>query len=76
MNNMNTNNELKELVKKTYSEIALKGGEESCCSGSLCCSSSTPEVYNLMNEDYTNIKGYEEDADLGLGCERLMYLIV
>lgn len=65
---MNTNSELKELVKKTYSEIALKGGEESCCSGSSCCSSSTPEVYNLMNEDYTNIKGYEEDADLGLGC--------
>lgn len=64
---MQTELELKELVKKKYSEIALQEKEvnaSSCC-GSGSCST---EVYNIMTEDYTDIKGYAADADLGLGC--------
>ena len=56
--------EIKELVKKKYSEIALQETETSCCS-SGCCSS---EVYNIMSEDYSQVEGYNSDADLGLGC--------
>lgn len=56
--------EIKELVKKKYSEIALQETETSCCS-SGCCSS---EVYNIMSEDYSLVEGYNSDADLGLGC--------
>ena len=64
---MEDQNELKELVRKKYSEIALQDREtnaSSCC-GSGCCST---EVYNIMNEDYTSLDGYTADADLALGC--------
>lgn len=64
---MQTDEQLKELVKQKYSEIALQDKEtnmSSCC-GSGCCST---EVYNIMSEDYSTLDGYNEDADLGLGC--------
>ena len=64
---MKSQNQLKEIVKQKYSEIALqdkKTNETSCC-GSGCC---TTEVYNIMNDDYTNLEGYNPEADLGLGC--------
>ena len=64
---MNTEQELKELVRQKYSEIALqdKDTNASSCCGSGCCST---EVYNIMTDDYTGMKGYNPDADLGLGC--------
>ena len=64
---MKTDNEIKELVRQKYSEIALqdKATNESSCCGSGCCST---EVYNIMNDDYSNLEGYTPDADLGLGC--------
>lgn len=62
---MGENNKIKDLVKQKYSEIALQtNAGESCC-GSSCC---TVEVYNIMNDDYSKLNGYEADADLGLGC--------
>ncbi|MEO6851673.1 MAG: arsenite methyltransferase [Mucilaginibacter sp.] len=59
--------ELKELVKQKYSEIALQSKEvnQSSCCGASCCST---EVYNVMSDDYTELNGYNSDADLGLGC--------
>jgi arsenite methyltransferase len=59
--------DLKELVKQKYSEIALQDKEtnQSSCCGSGCCST---EVYNIMSEDYNTLEGYNPDADLGLGC--------
>ncbi|MHA4846362.1 arsenite methyltransferase [Flavitalea antarctica] len=64
---MQTHEELKTLVKEKYSEIALqdKMENQSSCCGSGGCST---EVYNIMNEDYTQLEGYAADADLGLGC--------
>src|SRR6185437_7849874 len=62
-----TDQQLKELVKQKYSEIALQDKESnqtSCC-GCGCCST---EVYNIMSDDYTGLDGYNADADLGLGC--------
>lgn len=64
---MKTEQELKDLVRDKYSEIALQDKEtnmSSCC-GSGCCSD---EVYNIMSDDYTQMEGYNVDADLGLGC--------
>lgn len=64
---MQTEQELKELVRQKYSEIALQDKEtnmSSCC-GSGGCST---EVYNIMSDDYTKLEGYNADADLGLGC--------
>ena len=64
---MKTENELKQLVKEKYSEIALQSKDDnaaSCCGASGC----STEVYNIMTDDYTEIEGYNPDADLGLGC--------
>ncbi|HTO38426.1 MAG TPA: arsenite methyltransferase [Brumimicrobium sp.] len=64
---MQTEQEIKEMVKQKYSEIALQDKEtnaSSCC-GSGC---SSTEIYNIMNEEYNELEGYNPDADLGLGC--------
>ncbi len=64
---METQEQIKEMVRKKYSEIALQDKEtnESSCCGSGCC---TTEVYNIMTDDYTSLPGYNPEADLGLGC--------
>lgn len=64
---MKTQEQIKEMVRQKYSEIALqdKDTNESSCCGSGCC---TTEVYNIMSDDYSDLKGYNPDADLGLGC--------
>ena len=64
---MQTEEQLKEIVRKKYSEIALQDKEtnmSSCCGAGGC----STEVYNIMSEDYTTLNGYNADADLGLGC--------
>ena len=66
---MQTENELKSLVRERYSAIAEQSTLEnasSCCGAtSSCCGD---EVYSIMADDYTQLKGYAPDADLGLGC--------
>ncbi|MCB1189773.1 MAG: arsenite methyltransferase [Leptospiraceae bacterium] len=59
--------ELRKIVREKYSEIALAPREKnsSSCCGSGGCSS---EVASIFNEDYSSLEGYNEDADLGLGC--------
>src|SRR5690606_30237727 len=64
---MQTEQQLKELVKQKYGEIALQEKEvnQSSCCGADGCST---DVYNIMSDDYTALKEYNADADLGLGC--------
>lgn len=64
---METNEQIKEMVKQKYSEIALqdKATNESSCCGAGGCST---EVYNIMSEEYNELDGYAKEADLGLGC--------
>ncbi|MFC0773787.1 arsenite methyltransferase [Terrimonas alba] len=64
---MNTQENLKDLVRQKYGEIALKDKEtnQSSCCGSGCCST---DVYSIMADDYAQLEGYNPDADLGLGC--------
>lgn len=64
---METNEQIKEMVKQKYSEIALQDKEtnaSSCCGAGGC----STEVYNIMSEEYDELNGYNKDADLGLGC--------
>jgi SAM-dependent methyltransferase len=64
---MHTEEQLKEIVRKKYSEIALQDKDmnmSSCCGAGGC----STEVYNIMSDDYTTLEGYHADADLGLGC--------
>lgn len=64
---MGTQEQIKEVVRQKYSEIALQDKEtnQSSCCGSGSCST---DVYNIMSDDYTQLEGYNPDADLGLGC--------
>lgn len=64
---MQTEEQLKEIVRQKYSEIALQDKDtnmSSCCGAGGC----STEVYNIMSDDYTQLEGYNADADLGLGC--------
>lgn len=64
---MQTEAELKEIVRAKYSEIATQDKEtnmSSCCGAGEC----STEVYNIMSDDYSALEGYNADADLGLGC--------
>ncbi|MFN8776614.1 MAG: arsenite methyltransferase [Flavobacteriales bacterium] len=64
---METEEQLKEIVRKKYAGIAMqdKATNQSSCCGAGGCST---EVYNIMTDDYTAVEGYQADADLGLGC--------
>ena len=64
---MDTNEQIKEMVKQKYSEIALQDQEtnaSSCCGSGGC----TTEVYNVMSDEYDHLQGYSAEADLKLGC--------
>ncbi len=64
---MENSESIKNLVKEKYAAIAEQSTSEnksSCCGAGGC----TTEVYSIMSEDYSNIEGYNKDADLGLGC--------
>lgn len=64
---MKSEQEIKEMVRQKYSEIALQDKEtnaSSCCGAGGC----STEVYHIMSEEYNGLEGYNPDADLGLGC--------
>ena len=64
---MNTEKDVKEIVKEKYGEIA--NSSSSCCGPSSCCGTSNKIVgYTVMNDEYTHLEGYVADADLSLGC--------
>ncbi len=59
---------IKEIVRSKYNQIAQQSKEQnqsSCCGSTDCC---TDIEYTLFNDDYSKLKGYNPDADLGLGC--------
>lgn len=62
-----TAEELKEAVRAKYNQIS---GQSADYNASSCCGSgeASEEVYNIMTDDYGQVKGYNQDADLGLGC--------
>lgn len=64
---MKTSEELKNIVKEKYGEIAQ---QDKAVNAASCCGATTPsnKVYNIMMDDYSDIEGYNADADLGLGC--------
>ena len=65
---MNNESEIKNLVKEKYSQIANQSAEQnlsSCCGATACCDT---DMYSIMADDYSQLEGYNPDADLGLGC--------
>jgi arsenite methyltransferase len=67
MTTTETAEQLKQLVKEKYGQIAEQSKEtnaSSCCGATGCGTID----YSIMSDDYSNLKGYEASADLGLGC--------
>lgn len=58
---MDTNKNIKEVVKEKYSEIAK---EHKPC----CCGSNKKKEFSVFNESYDFQEGYFKNADLNLGC--------
>ncbi|MBK9098537.1 MAG: arsenite methyltransferase [bacterium] len=66
---METPNELKQVVKEKYGEIAKASKASGCC-GPACCGGDEAKIvgYTVMQDEYHHLEGYVADADLGLGC--------
>ena len=65
---MQTNEQIKTLVRDTYTTVADQSREvnaASCCGVGGC---SPLDDAAIMADDYSNLAGYVADADLGLGC--------
>lgn len=65
---MENPNEIKEMVKEKYSQIAVQSSskQSSCCG----CGPETEDKSDsfAINDDYSKLEGYNPDADLNLGC--------
>ena len=62
-----TGEQLKQMVKEKYGQIADQSkttNATSCCGATGCGTID----YSVMADDYTQLKGYVANADLGLGC--------
>ncbi len=66
---MENANDLKQVVKEKYGEIAKASKSSGCC-GPACCGGEESKIvgYTVMQDEYDNLEGYMADADLGLGC--------
>lgn len=64
---MKNSEEIKQVVREKYSEIAQQSKTQnasSCCGVGGC---NTVD-YTIFSDDYSQLSGYHEGADLGLGC--------
>lgn len=63
---MQSAEEIKQVVKEKYGEIAVKN-QQGCGCG---CSSKSNKIvgYTVMQDEYDHLEGYVAEADLGLGC--------
>lgn len=64
---MKNSEEIKQVVREKYSEIAQQSKTQnasSCCGVGGC---NTVD-YTIFSDDYSQLEGYHEGADLGLGC--------
>ena len=64
---MKNSEEIKQVVREKYSEIAQqsKTQNSSSCWGVGGCNTVD---YTILSDDYSQLAGYHEGADLGLGC--------
>lgn len=63
-----TSEELKQTVREKYGQISEQSREDnaaSCCGTGCGCDTVD---YSVFADDYSQMEGYNADADLGLGC--------
>jgi arsenite methyltransferase len=69
---MNEHDQLREVVRSKYAEIAQQRPAGGCCGGTASCGTGSPVATgadsNMIGDAYAGVAGYVPDADLGLGC--------
>jgi SAM-dependent methyltransferase len=70
---MDKKEEIRDTIRKNYSEVALKGadGGGCCCSGGCCCGEASVDVSETsMRIGYTeeDMKNGPLESNMGLGC--------
>lgn len=63
---MKNENELKQIVKEKYGQIAKANNVSGCSCG--CGPTENAVDFSIMKDDYSNVHGYVKEADLNLGC--------
>ena len=68
---MKNKEDIREIIRKNYSEVALKGSAGGCCSGGCSCSGPALDIKDASikigySEDDLNVVPIE--ANMGLGC--------
>jgi arsenite methyltransferase len=64
---METPEDIKKMVREKYAGIAIQSEKNPDSCGCVCGCGEDID-YSIMSEDYSKIKGYAPEADLGLGC--------
>ncbi|KKK51612.1 hypothetical protein LCGC14_3113200, partial [marine sediment metagenome] len=59
--------DIKKMVREKYASIAIQSEKNPDPCGCVCGCGEDID-YSIMSEDYSKIKGYAPEADLGLGC--------
>ncbi len=62
---MNNSATVKDMVRERYGDIA---NQSKTTNETSCCGVGAPGTSTIMADSYTHLKGYNPDADLGLGC--------
>lgn len=70
---MDKNDQLREVVRSKYAEIATHRPAGGCCEGPSGCGGATSAGgsgadSNMIGDAYAGVSGYIPEADLGLGC--------
>lgn len=72
MNKTDSSEKLKQLVLKKYDQIGRSTSGGIGSDTKECCGDNSSNFnsidYEIFSEDYSNLQGYQTDADLGLGC--------
>ena len=67
---MSSEEDIRDLIRKNYAEVAQKGNEGGCCSGG-CCPGTPVDIIQISKEiGYTDedILSVPLEANMGLGC--------
>lgn len=70
---MDKHDQLREVVRSKYAEIATTRPAGGCCQGTSGCGGANSAVAsgadsNMIGDAYAGVSGYVPEADLGLGC--------
>ncbi len=67
-NNGSSAEQIKRSVKEKYAKIAARPKIGGCCGTESSCSGGDGIDYSIFADNYSDLQGYNPEADLGLGC--------